>query len=88
MSNKIKEKGVDAMKSYELNFKYGLKAYITDKYIKHTALAKKATIKADVFSKILNTRRGISVEEAMKICVALGVTIEDIINYFPDKTSV
>ena len=69
------------MNDYELRFKQGLKAYISDNFIKQSALAEKAEIRADVFSRILNTRRSIFIDEAMRICSVIGLTLEEVVHY-------
>lgn len=69
------------MNDYELRFRQGLKAYISDNSIKQSALAEKAGIRADVFSRILNTRRSIFIDEAMRICSVIGLTLEEVVNY-------
>lgn len=69
------------MNDYELRFKQGLKAYLSDNSIEQSALAQKAGIRADVFSRILNTKRSIFIDEAMRICCAIGLTLEEVVSY-------
>ena len=73
------------MKLFEEQFRNGLRLYLTDNLIKHSALAKKAEIGADVFSRLLNGNRCIFVDEAAKICFSLGVTIDFIMQYGNDE---
>jgi DNA-binding Xre family transcriptional regulator len=72
--------------TYEEKFKDGLKRYIEDNLIKQTALAEKAGIRSDVFSRLLNTNRRVYGEEVGSICEATGLTFSEIINYkIPDE---
>lgn len=65
----------------EEKFKDGLNRYIEDKLIKQTALAEKAGIRGDVFSRLLHTERRVYGNEITAICVALGLKFSEIINY-------
>jgi DNA-binding Xre family transcriptional regulator len=67
--------------SFEERFKQGLKRYIGDNLIKQTALADKAGMRKDVFSRLLNTSRRVYGDEVAGICAAIGLTFEEIANY-------
>ena len=72
--------------TFEEKFKDGLKKYIEDNLIKQIALAEKAGIRGDVFSRLLNTERRVYGEEIASICEAIGLTFSEIINYkTPDE---
>jgi DNA-binding Xre family transcriptional regulator len=72
--------------TYEEKFKDGLKRYIEDNLIKQTALAEKAGIRGDVFSRLLNTERRVYGDEIASICEAIGLTFGEIVNYkMPDE---
>jgi DNA-binding Xre family transcriptional regulator len=70
---------------YEDAFRHGLKAYMEQNLVKQSALAEKAGIKQDAFSKLLNTKRRIFGEEIMSICAALGLNVCDIISHANDN---
>ena len=67
--------------TFEEKFRAGLKSYIEDNLIKHTALAEKAGIRKDVFSRLLNTNRRIYGDEVASICNTIGLTFEEVSNY-------
>ena len=72
--------------TYEEKFKDGLKRYIEDNLIKQTALAEKAGMRGDVFSRLLNTERRVYGDEIASICDAIGLTLSEIVNYkIPDE---
>ena len=75
--------------TYEEKFKDGLKRYIEDNLIKQTALAEKAGMRGDVFSRLLNTERRVYGDEIASICNAIGLTLSEIVNYkIPDEKQV
>lgn len=75
--------------TYEEKFKNGLKRYIEDNLIKQTALAEKAGMRGDVFSRLLNTERRVYGDEIASICDAIGLTLSEIVNYkIPDEKQV
>lgn len=75
--------------TFEEKFKEGLKRYIEDNLIKQIALAEKAGIRGDVFSRLLNTERRVYGDEIAGICDAIGLTLSEIINYkTPDEKQV
>ena len=75
--------------TYEEKFKDGLKRYIEDNLIKQTALAEKAGMRGDVFSRLLNTERRVYGDEIASICDAIGLTLSEIVNYkIPDEKQV
>lgn len=51
-----------------------IKRYVVENGIKQSAIAKKANIREDTFSMILNGKRKISVDEYITICIAMGVS--------------
>jgi DNA-binding Xre family transcriptional regulator len=67
--------------TFEDKFKEGLKRYIEDNLIKQIALAEKAGIRGDVFSRLLNTERRVYGDEIAGLCGAIGLTFSEIINY-------
>ena len=75
--------------TYEEKFKDGLKRYIEDNLIKQAALAEKAGMRGDVFSRLLNTERRVYGDEIASICDAIGLTLSEIVNYkIPDEKQV
>ena len=72
--------------TFEDKFKDGLKRYIEDNLIKQTALAEKAGMRGDVFSRLLNTERRVYGDEIASICVAIGLSLNEIVKYkIPDE---
>lgn len=71
---------------YERKFCKGLQKYIDDNCLKQSAIAEKAGIRKDTFSRILNGKRRIFGEEIAGICLALGKSFDEILNYAdPDE---
>ena len=64
---------------YEKSFAKGVKEIIASNGYKQKAIAEKAGIEPDVFSKIVNGKRRIFAEEVSGICAALGYSFESII---------
>lgn len=69
---------------HEKKFSSGLKKYINDSCLKQSAVAEKSGIRKDTFSRILNGKRRIFGEEIARICLALGKSFDEIINYGDD----
>ena len=63
----------------EQNFRNGVKTIIAENGFKQKAIAERANIEPDVFSKIVTGKRRIFADEAGRICNALGYTFEAIV---------
>ena len=61
-------------KDFKLN--RALKKFIEENDKKPTAVADRAGIRRDVFSRILNSKRPIYADEVPDLCSALGVSVE------------
>lgn len=57
-----------------------VKQLIVDNDKKITAVADRAGIRRDIFSRIINCKRPLYADEIMPICKALGVSVADIYN--------
>ncbi len=55
-----------------------VKQLIVDNDKKITAVADRAGIRRDIFSRIINCKRPLYADEIMPICRALGVSVADI----------
>lgn len=55
-----------------------VKQLIVDNDKKITAVADRAGIRRDIFSRIINCKRPLYADEIMPICKALGVSVADI----------
>ena len=53
-----------------------IKEIINENDKKQSAVADKAGIRRDVFSRIVNLRRPVYAEEVLPICKAMGVSVE------------
>lgn len=62
------------MKKYDVN--RTIKEIITKNDKKMSAVADKAGIRRDTFSRIVNSKRVVYADELLPICRALGVSIE------------
>lgn len=63
-----------------------IKEYLEANGIKQSHIAKKARIPEPIFCMILNDKRRIEVNEYMRICDAIGVSLEQFKPRMPDKT--
>ncbi len=66
---------------YEERFRKGLQKYIEDSCLKQSAIADKASIRREVFSRILSGKRRIFAEEVAQICTVLDKTFNEILDY-------
>lgn len=66
---------------YEKKFCKGLQKYINDNCLKQSAIAERAGIRKDTFSRIINGKRRVFGEEIAGICMAIGKSFDEIINY-------
>jgi len=71
--------------AYEEKFRKGLSNLINENCLKQSALAQKANIRADIFSRIMNKRRRIFADEIARICNAIDKTFEEVMDA-ADKT--
>jgi Bacterial regulatory proteins, lacI family. len=71
---------------YEKKFCKGLQKYINDNCLKKSAIAEKAGVRKDTFSRIINGKRRVFGEEIASICMAIGKSFDDIINYADDDS--
>ena len=65
-------------RDYKLN--QSLKKYIEENDKKPSAVADRAGIRRDIFSRIINCKRPIYADEVPGICAALGVSVEMLFN--------
>lgn len=63
---------------YEKQFVAGLEKVIAERGLKKKAVAEKANIRADKFSKILRGKNRMFAEEMAGICNALDMTVEEV----------
>lgn len=70
---------------YEKKFSEGLQRFIEDNCLKQSAIAEKAGIRKDTFSRILNGKRRVFGEEIASICIALGKSFDELLNYGESK---
>lgn len=64
-------------RSYEINER--LRRFIEENDKKPSAIADKAHISRDVFSRIINSKRVIFADELPRICEAAGISIEKLL---------
>ena len=64
------------MRSMEVNLK--IKEIIDREDKRPSAIADKAGIRRDVFSRILNLKRVVYADEVLPICRALGCTVDEL----------
>lgn len=55
-----------------------VKAFMVRNDKKSSAVADRAGIRRDVFSRIVNSRRPVYADEVLPICKALGVSVEEL----------
>lgn len=63
---------------YERQFVAGLEKVIAERGLKKKAVAEKAGIREDKFSKILNGKNRMFAEEMASICGVLDMTVEEV----------
>ncbi len=68
--------GYEVSRDYIINQK--IKKIIDDESKKPTAIADKAGIRRDTFSRIIRCQRPLYADEIVPICDAIGITIEDL----------
>lgn len=64
------------VRDYTINI--AIREFISGTSRKSTAVADKAGIRRDTFSRIIRCKRPIYADEIMPICDAMGVTIEEL----------
>lgn len=65
-------------RGYEVN--KALKRHIEENAKKPSAIADRAGIRRDVFSRIINCKRPVYADEVPGICAAMGISVEALFN--------